>query len=81
MHQTDVHYITASMDAFDVMLGWLPSLTDLVIYGAMASASAAIFAISFFGIVGSFYRWVHLQHPAALQQLPFCRLPGVFHCT
>ncbi|KAI7837232.1 hypothetical protein COHA_008921 [Chlorella ohadii] len=52
------------MDALDLMLGWLPSLTDLVIYGAMASASAAIFAISFFGIVGSFYRDTNPLLPA-----------------
>ncbi|PRW57634.1 hypothetical protein C2E21_3635 [Chlorella sorokiniana] len=52
------------MDVLDALLSWLPSITDLVIYGAMASAAAAIFIISFFGIVGSFYRDTNPLLPA-----------------
>ena len=52
------------MDMLDAMLAWLPSLTDLVIYGAMASAAGAIYIISFMGIVGSFYRLAGVEAQA-----------------
>jgi hypothetical protein len=48
------------MDALDVIthtvLRWLPTVTDAVVYGALSSVAAALYAIGFFGIVGSFYR-------------------------
>lgn len=54
------------------MLAWLPSLTDLVIYGAMASAAGAIYIISFMGIVGSFYRWALAQPRGRVRWCHLC---------
>ena len=70
------------MDLLDVALAWLPTMTDLVIYGSMATAAAAIYTISYFGIIGSFYRCACCRLGLAWLSRPAwegccgCRLPA-----
>ena len=44
----------------------LPSVSDVVIYGSLAASAAAVFSISFLGIVGTFYRRAWATHACAL---------------